>query len=52
MHPKEPYTKLLVDAMPLLETTRTPDLGRDDKPVLEVKSLHKFMVQLLQKFML
>ena len=41
MHPKEPYTKLLVDAMPLLETTRTPDLGRDDKPVLEVKSLHK-----------
>lgn len=23
MHPKEPYTKLLVDAMPLLETTRT-----------------------------
>lgn len=41
MHPKEPYTKLLVDAMPLRETTRTPDLCRDDKPVLELKALHK-----------
>ncbi|MEO1109930.1 MAG: ABC transporter ATP-binding protein [Pseudomonadota bacterium] len=41
MHPKEDYTKLLVDAMPLLETTRTPDLTRNDKPIVEVKSLHK-----------
>ena len=41
MSPKEPYTKLLVDAMPLLKTTRTPDLDRDDMPILEVNSLHK-----------
>lgn len=41
MHPKEPYTKLLVDAMPLLETTRTPDEKRNDPPVVEVKGLHK-----------
>jgi peptide/nickel transport system ATP-binding protein len=41
LHPKEPYTKLLVDAMPLLETTRTPDLGRNDEPQVEVKGLHK-----------
>ncbi|MEO0485979.1 MAG: ABC transporter ATP-binding protein [Pseudomonadota bacterium] len=41
MEPKEPYTQLLVDAMPLLETTRTPDLGRNDAPLVEVKSMHK-----------
>lgn len=41
MHPKEPYTQLLVDAMPLLETTRRPDLGRNDEPQVEVKGLHK-----------
>ncbi|MEM9270952.1 MAG: ABC transporter ATP-binding protein, partial [Pseudomonadota bacterium] len=41
MNPKEPYTQLLVDAMPLLETTRTPDLTRNDPPAVEVKSLHK-----------
>ena len=41
MEPKEPYTQLLVDAMPLLETTRAPDLTRNDPPVVEVKSLHK-----------
>ena len=41
MHPKEDYTKLLVDAMPLLETTRAPDMTRNDKPIVEVKSLHK-----------
>ncbi|MEM6304891.1 MAG: ABC transporter ATP-binding protein [Pseudomonadota bacterium] len=41
MEPEEPYTQLLVDAMPLLETTRTPDLTRNDPPVVEVKSLHK-----------
>ncbi|MEM0976388.1 MAG: ABC transporter ATP-binding protein [Pseudomonadota bacterium] len=41
MKPKEPYTQLLVDAMPLLETTRTPDLKRNDPPMVEVKSLHK-----------
>ncbi|MEL6467629.1 MAG: ABC transporter ATP-binding protein [Pseudomonadota bacterium] len=41
MHPKEPYTQLLVDAMPLLETTRTPDETRNDPPVVEVRGLHK-----------
>ncbi|MEM6634316.1 MAG: ABC transporter ATP-binding protein [Pseudomonadota bacterium] len=41
MHPKEDYTKLLVDAMPLLETAREPDLTRNDPPVVEVKKLHK-----------
>ena len=41
MKPKEPYTKLLVDAMPLLETTRSPDEKRSDAPSVEVKSLHK-----------
>ena len=41
MKPKEPYTKLLVDAMPLLETTRSPDQKRTDSPSGEVKSLHK-----------
>ncbi|MEO0654683.1 MAG: ABC transporter ATP-binding protein, partial [Pseudomonadota bacterium] len=41
MRPQEDYTKLLVDAMPLLETTRSPDLARNDAPVVEVKSLHK-----------
>ena len=41
MTPKEPYTQLLVDAMPLLETTRTPDQSRTDEPSVEVKRLHK-----------
>ena len=41
MKPKEPYTQLLVDAMPLLETTRTPDKARTDLPSVEVSSLHK-----------
>jgi peptide/nickel transport system ATP-binding protein len=41
MTPKEPYTQLLVDAMPLLETTRGPDKTRNDAPLVEVKSLHK-----------
>ncbi|MCH2077971.1 MAG: ABC transporter ATP-binding protein [Rhodobacteraceae bacterium] len=41
MHPEKPYTQLLVDAMPLLETTRTPDLGRNDAPLVEVKNMHK-----------
>lgn len=41
MTPKEPYTQLLVDAMPLLETNRTPDQSRTDEPSVEVKKLHK-----------
>ncbi|MEL6202211.1 MAG: ABC transporter ATP-binding protein [Pseudomonadota bacterium] len=39
--PQKDYTKLLVDAMPLLETTRTPDKGRNDPPLVEVKGMHK-----------
>ncbi|MEM6890096.1 MAG: ABC transporter ATP-binding protein [Pseudomonadota bacterium] len=41
MNPQQPYTKLLVDAMPLLETTRRPDQTRNDPPLVEVKGLHK-----------
>jgi len=41
MQPQEPYTKLLVDAMPLLETTRQPDETRNDAAVVEVQGLHK-----------
>ncbi|MEM1430559.1 MAG: ABC transporter ATP-binding protein [Pseudomonadota bacterium] len=41
MTPQEPYTQLLVDAMPLLETARRPDLTRNDPPFIEVQSLHK-----------
>ena len=41
MTPKEPYTKLLVDAMPLLETKRTPDQSRVDDPSVVVDQLHK-----------
>ena len=41
MRPKEPYTQLLVDAMPLLETTRNPDQNRTDEPSVEVSNLHK-----------
>lgn len=41
LNPQEDYTKLLVDAMPLLETTREPDLSRNDAPVVEVRNMHK-----------
>ncbi|MEM8822568.1 MAG: ABC transporter ATP-binding protein [Pseudomonadota bacterium] len=41
MHPKEDYTRLLVDAMPLLETTRSPDRTRNDAPIVQVEGLHK-----------
>ena len=41
LSPQRDYTKLLVDAMPLLETARTPDLGRNDEPIVSVKGLHK-----------
>ncbi|MEL7300361.1 MAG: ABC transporter ATP-binding protein [Pseudomonadota bacterium] len=41
LDPQQPYTQLLVDAMPLLETERTPDLGRNDAPLVEVKNMHK-----------
>jgi peptide/nickel transport system ATP-binding protein len=40
MRPKQEYTKLLVDAMPLLETTRAPDRTRNDAPVVDVNSLN------------
>ena len=41
MHPRKDYTKLLVDAMPALETTRTPDPTRNDPPLIEARSLVK-----------
>ncbi|MEJ8572522.1 ABC transporter ATP-binding protein [Microbaculum marinum] len=41
MHPRVDYTRMLVDAMPALETARQPDLGRDDPPIMDVRSLHK-----------
>ncbi|MEM9370219.1 MAG: ABC transporter ATP-binding protein [Pseudomonadota bacterium] len=41
MHPKEDYTRLLVDAMPLLETTRTPDQSRNDEPLVKAEHVHK-----------
>ncbi|MEM6276181.1 MAG: ABC transporter ATP-binding protein [Pseudomonadota bacterium] len=41
MEPEKPYTQLLVDAMPLLETTRRPDLGRNDAPLVDVQHMHK-----------
>ncbi|MEM6974586.1 MAG: ABC transporter ATP-binding protein [Pseudomonadota bacterium] len=40
MRPQQDYTRLLVDAMPLLETTRTPDQTRNDPPVVRCESLH------------
>jgi peptide/nickel transport system ATP-binding protein len=37
LKPKEPYTKLLVDAMPLLETSRDPNNALIEDPVVEVQ---------------
>ncbi|MEM1273616.1 MAG: ABC transporter ATP-binding protein [Pseudomonadota bacterium] len=41
MRPQDDYTRLLVDAMPLMETTREPEQSRNDAPLVEVKDLHK-----------
>lgn len=41
MNPQKDYTKLLVDAMPALETTRTPDQRRNDPPKVAAKAVHK-----------
>lgn len=41
MHPQKDYTKLLIDAMPALETTRAPDSTRNDAAVIEAQSLSK-----------
>ena len=41
LKPKEQYTKLLVDAMPLMETQKEPDQSRDDAPVVKVEKLCK-----------
>ncbi|MEM1312960.1 MAG: ABC transporter ATP-binding protein [Pseudomonadota bacterium] len=41
MRPKEDYTKLLVDAMPLLETTRVPDETRNDPPSVRAENVCK-----------
>ncbi len=41
LKPQKNYTKLLVDAMPLLETTRSPDTKRSDKPIVRAERVHK-----------
>ena len=41
LKPKEPYTKLLVDAMPLLETNRDPKNALIEDPVVKVCDLNK-----------
>ena len=41
LKPQEPYTKLLVDAMPLLETKRDPKEASFDDSVVKVASLNK-----------
>ncbi len=41
MRPREDYTRLLVDAMPALETARRPDRARSDVPLIEARGLHK-----------
>ncbi|MEO0329822.1 MAG: ABC transporter ATP-binding protein [Pseudomonadota bacterium] len=41
LKPKKDYTRLLVDAMPLLETTRLPDKKRTDLPVVRAEAVHK-----------
>ena len=41
LKPKEKYTKLLVDAMPIMETKKEPDQSRDDIPVVKVEKLSK-----------
>ena len=41
LKPKERYTKLLVDAMPIMETQKEPDQSRDDAPVVKVEKLSK-----------
>ncbi len=41
LKPKEDYTKLLVDAMPILKASRVPNLKRKDKPIVMAKNIHK-----------
>ncbi len=41
LKPKEQYTKLLVDAMPIMETKKEPDQSRNDVPVVKVEKLSK-----------
>ncbi len=41
MLPKEPYTKLLVDAMPSLEATRMPKSRKNEGALVSVNNLHK-----------
>ena len=41
LKPQEQYTKLLVDAMPIMETKKEPDQSRDDVPVVKVEKLSK-----------
>ncbi|MEM8863018.1 MAG: ABC transporter ATP-binding protein [Chloroflexota bacterium] len=41
LKPKRNYTKLLVDAMPALETTRVPNKKRKDEPIVRAEGVHK-----------
>ncbi|MEM6421725.1 MAG: ABC transporter ATP-binding protein, partial [Pseudomonadota bacterium] len=41
LRPQQDYTRLLVDAMPLLETTRMPDSTRNDEPVIRAENVFK-----------
>ena len=41
LKPKEDYTKLLVDAMPILKATRSPNVKRKDNPIVQAKNIHK-----------
>ena len=41
LKPKEDYTKLLVDAMPILKANRSPNLKRKDNPIVQAKNIHK-----------
>lgn len=40
MNPQQDYTRLLVDAMPALETVRQPTPGRTDAPLVEARNLN------------
>ncbi len=41
LKPKEDYTKLLVDAMPILKANRSPNVKRKDNPIVQAKNIHK-----------
>ena len=41
LKPKEDYTKLLVDAMPILKANRSPNVKRKDNSIVQAKNIHK-----------